>query len=407
MKNLILLITIMLVAACKQQTAVTVSDGIQISGNNTSGGAYFTNDQDGNPVLCWTGGDPGSEQLHYSIYNKSANSFGPAVVVPSKGISFSPETMNKVAFRKDGAIIAVFSRKQPTDQNKYAGSLLFSQSFDNGKTWTTENFVHTDTMPDNSRSYFDIATLPDGEVGIVWLDGRLKRGRDGSSLFFTKTNGRNGLLPDKLLAETVCQCCRTDIHADAQGNVHVVYRDIDQALKGQVRDFAHIISNDNGNTFSSPVKISNDNWLVDGCPHTGASLGSRNGVTQIVWYTAGGVAGLYTTQSSDNGKTFRPREFVSESGRHPQMVLSSQHTMIVWQESRATTASVSQHHGHHADATGEAVMLQVKDVSTGKMNKYKIDDAGEFPVITTVNESNVIVAYTKSNKVIINAITVN
>jgi hypothetical protein len=406
MKATILYFLLIVAGACSvdKTAGLSVSEPVQIS-TGAAGGAYFTTDNKGNKVLCWTEGEHGNEQLRYAVYDYQRHDFSNTITVPSKGINLSPETMNKVAFRNDGTVVAVFSRKHPTQSNKFAGSLMYSQSFDAGATWTEAKFVHTDTLPDNSRSYFDLATLPDGEVAVVWLDGRLKKGKQGSSVFFAKTSGADGFSSDKLLAETVCQCCRTDLYVDETGSVHVVYRDIEESLGGQIRDFVHIVSTDNGNSFSMPNKISNDNWVVDGCPHTGASMSSRKDVMQIVWFTGGGIPGLYFAESRNGGSAFQPRELVSQTGRHPQMAGMNDLTLTAWQEPASTIQNTSAHHGHHGDTSGEAaLMLEVRMGKNRSIKKIHIAGAGEFPVVTALSETEGLIAYSALNRIMMRRI---
>src|SRR5690349_10239237 len=177
---------------------IKVSQPISITDIHPSGNAYFTTDQLGNPVLCWTGGEKEQSLLYYSVYNKKSGTFGKNILVmPSKGTSMHGESMNKLAFKKDGTVVAVYERKHPTATNKFAGSILYTQSFDHGKTWTKEKYLHTDTLREYGRSYFDIVTLADGEIGAAWLDGRNKTGNDGTSLYFSKTKNKEGFQRDK------------------------------------------------------------------------------------------------------------------------------------------------------------------------------------------------------------------
>ncbi len=395
-----------LIGCNQKQGEMVVSSPIVVSGTQPGNGPYFTKDHLGNPVLCWTAGEKNQEQLYYAVYNNEAENFNEAIAVPSIGISCSPETMNKVVFKNDGTVIAVFARKHPTDQNKFAGALLYTQSFDGGKSWTTEKFLHSDSLPGNSRSYFDLALLPDGEVGAVWLDGRLKKGKDGSALFFAKTKGNEGFLSDKPIAETVCQCCRTDIYVDAKEKVHVLYRDIDNSIKGQVRDFAHIVSSDNGDTFSTSNKISDDNWVVDGCPHTGASITSNQEKIEIVWFTAGGTPGLYYTRSTNNDSIFEPRQLITENGRHPQMTSLGTWSVIAYQESTTIQEQTHADHGAHGNKVNhDNVVLMLKEDGVS-INKVTIENEGEYPVLCSLNTEELLIAYTKEQKVIVKKVKI-
>lgn len=400
-RAIILFLSLFALCSCgRKRDAIEVSEAVIISTTRPSGGAFFTKDHHGNPVLCWTEGEKSVAMMYYALYDQSTQRFSaPLGIAPSVRSSLSPESMNKIAFKKDGTIIAAYSRKHPTDSNKYAGSIFYTQSFDHGQSWTDERRIHTDTSRSVSRSYFDIATLPDGEVGAVWLDGRMQLGEQGTSLFFSKTEGTKGFISDKQIGETVCECCRTDIFTDSHGNAHVIYRDIEQSIQGQVRDFVHIVSTDNGETFSSSLKVSADNWIINGCPHTGATMTENNHKLAVVWYTAGGLPGLYYTTMVDNNQTFKPRQLVDEHGRHPQIVSWGQKIIGVWVESKQHHGSSDHHSGKSQDTSGGILFAILDDEGKKEVVKIPATVESEFPVACSVNSNTALIAYTRKGKV--------
>src|SRR5690606_37398163 len=238
---------------------------------------YLTKDQNGNIVMCWTSKDPSDSvyRLKYAIYNESDNTFGKVITIPtSADLSTSPESMGKVAFKADGTIFAIFGKRIESPLNSFAGAVYYSVSTDNGKNWSEKKIIRSDTSQNTSHSFFDIATLKDGELAAVWLDGRFGTSEDGSALFFAKTTGTSFGM-DTLLDKNTCECCRTNILSDDLGNIHIAYRSLafpSNMFGRQVRDMVYLSSNDGGESFSSIKSISEDNWQVDGCPHTGPSL---------------------------------------------------------------------------------------------------------------------------------------
>ncbi|HLT80485.1 MAG TPA: sialidase family protein [Cyclobacteriaceae bacterium] len=366
---------------------------------------YFTSGPAGT-VLCWTGVGPEGDMMYYATYNRQSGTFdAPIAVTPSRGTDANGERMNKVAFRRDGTVVAVFGRKHPTEKNKYASSILYTQSFDDGATWTEPKFVHSDTLEDNSRSFFDVAALPDGEVGVAWLDGRHRPGSEGSSLFFARTLGRDGFQHDQQVGETVCQCCRTAIRADPQGHVHIIYRDIEATVNGTVRDFAHIVSSDSGKTFSVPRMVSNDNWIVDGCPHTGASMSADSDRLEVVWFTAGGRPGLYYSFSSDGGDTFASREFISGAARHPQLASKGGQSVIVAEENEQH-AAVTGGHEHHGDNTDASIVIYLRDHDGTVMKDIVDRQGGAFPVVTFIDDETLLIAYVGEGDVLVKKVDV-
>src|SRR5690606_16666982 len=208
-----------------------------------------------------------------------------------------------------------------------------------------------------------LATLRDGEVGAVWLDGRYGKTYKGSALFFAKTMEQEGFGEDKNIGESTCECCRTDLYVDRENNINIVYRDI---LNDSIRDIVHQYSTDNGTTFSDPRRISHDNWIINGCPHTGPSLASNSQGLHAVWFTAGGTPGIYMTSTGDRGKTFSVRNRISDKARHPQMAaLSDDSLVLVWDEvqselSDPVHAGMHQEGAHAAPVGGSKIVLQIR-----------------------------------------------
>jgi hypothetical protein len=99
--------------------------------------------------------------------------------------------MPKVAFKSNGTAVVVFQKRVPTPENQYAGVLLYTQLLKDGNRWSTPAYLHADSSKGIGRSFFDIVQLPNGEVGAIWLDGR-NNYKNGSSLYFAKTNAENG-----------------------------------------------------------------------------------------------------------------------------------------------------------------------------------------------------------------------
>ena len=327
----------MLFSACTREAGPSEPKVLSISGAEATG-PYFTKDNKGNAVLCWTEKDNDDAcRLKYAVYNVQTNQFDKVITVPaSAGCSIAAESMGKVAFKADGTVYAVFAKRFPKERNPYAGAIYYSFSDDGGKHWSEARFLHTDTVHAYGRSFFDIAALKDGELGAIWLDGRYGKTIKGSALFFARTEKGMGFAPDTCLDKGTCECCRTDILTDDAGNIHLAYRSIKfpSALADkQVRDMAYKRSTDNGKTFSRPETISKDNWEIAGCPHSGPSLAvTKNGV-QAAWFTAGGGPGLYYTSSNASGEGFLSRSLLSAAGRHPQMIaLNDGRLAVVYEE---------------------------------------------------------------------------
>jgi len=86
-----------------------------------------------------------------------------------------------------------------------------------------------------------------------------------------------------------------------------------QVLPGSFRHIAVASSDDGGRSFSAGTVVSDDKWMLNACPVSGAAITTNaSGDLLAYWYTAGaaGEPGLYEARSSDGGRTFGPRKLV-------------------------------------------------------------------------------------------------
>lgn len=328
-------------------------------------GSYLTKDNFGNPVLCWTelNREDSLYRLHYAVYDTVNRRFlDPIVVSGSEGSSTASESMGKVAFKSDGTVIAIFNKPFHDSNNRFASAIYYTLSVDKGKTWAQPQYIHSEHSTDYGRSFFSITTLADGEVGAIWLDGRFGESEKGSALFFSRTVKGNGFGSDVCLDKSTCECCRTAILNDPSGGLHIAYRGIQfpfEDLGEQVRDMVYSYSSDTGKTFTSAQVISHDNWAIAACPHTGPALAYADDRLNVVWFTGGGIPGLYLN-STEAGHSFQSKSQISLKGRHPQMVATKEDGLaIIWDETIMLSDSI--HHDsddkHRSNRTASHIIL--------------------------------------------------
>jgi hypothetical protein len=295
--------------------------------------------------------------------------------------------------KPDGEFIAVWGVGNPSPKKKYGGLVYYAQSRDGGRTFGEARPLVRDTSSIDQR-YFDVAVLPDGEAGILWLDNRKTSEKEGSTLFFAATRGGDGFGEGRPLQEGVCPCCRTDLFVDREGKVHAAYRAI---LDDSVRDMVHRVSLDGGKTFSPQRRISPDGWVIRGCPHTGPAMAANRNGLHFAWYTMGGGEGVFYGRSADGGLTFSPRESVSgkASAKHPQIASLADGTLaIAWDE---TVGEGGNGKPGGPGGGGNRVRLQVRDPEGKLLAGMHVSDEKEdasFPVLKAIDDSTLLVAYT-------------
>ena len=127
-----------------------------------------------------------------------------------------------------------------------------------------------------------LAVAKDGRIYVGWLDERnihkpkpstkaeghhMESNRD---LFIAhSTDGGRTFSPNRKVASEACPCCKTALAVANDGTLYAGWR---QVLPGSFRHIAVMSSTDGGASFSSPVIVSDDRWMIQGCPVSGPSL---------------------------------------------------------------------------------------------------------------------------------------
>nr|WP_295922277.1 sialidase family protein [uncultured Dyadobacter sp.] len=386
MKKIIYCIAFALISACaaekKTDKPAVFETENTIDSTFTGSCPYLFTSGDTAAVFSWVRTLSDSEAvLCFKI--SDGQDFGKTITVPgSEKVKPHGENLSKVILTPSGKIIAAWGVANPNPQNKYSGLVFYSASADGGATWTKPAAI---SPAENSidQRYFDLEILADGTVGAVWLDSRKDTKREGSSLYFATFGKNNTFEGEKPIDQTVCQCCRTDLFVDKTGGLHVAYRKI---LNDSIRDMVHIVSVDHGKSFSTPARISPDNWVVSACPHTGPAIVQTDSALSFVWYTMGTGKGVFFASSTDNGKTFSAKNAVGNStaGKHPQVqLLKNGNQAIVWDE--------------HIE-NGSLIGLEVRSPNGEKLKTVHLTSKlgySTFPVIKLV-DNDLLIAYAGS-----------
>lgn len=350
---------------------------------------FFTKNSKGIPVMSFAKETNKETVLCYAQFDSGKKKFlKPIIIESSRGVELHGENAPKIIFKPNNEIIAVWGINNATEKKKYGGLVKYSQSFNNGKTWTkAANLVKSTTSID--QRYFDIELLPNGEAAIIWLDSRTNTDKEGSTLYYAATVGTSGFQNEKPIAETTCQCCRTDLFITKKGKINAAFRDI---INDEIRDMVLTTSSDNGKTFSQPKRISPDNWKINGCPHTGPTMTENENGLHFAWYTSGGASGVFYCNSADYGKSFTKRNIVSDkpSARHPQIAsVNNKDVYVVWDETVTENDNMSVKIGfQHRDKNGK--IIATKFISQN--NK-----TATFPILKPIGKNQLLVAWSQES----------
>jgi len=250
----------------------------------------------------------------------------------------------QIAIGSEGNLYVVWTNSLLVEGRRFpASNLLFSRSEDGGETWSPEIAVNSDSDgPPSGHTFHNIVTLENGALVVSWIDSRERdkiaalnsdlghdnpdspashemmhsaqtdeSGREvGSQIWISRSlDGGRSFEETTIADHNACPCCRTNLAVDEAGAIYLTWR---HEFENGARDIVIARSDDNAVTFSEPVRVSNDNWVIEACPHAGPGLAvDESGNVHVSWYTAAdsGV-GLFRAISTNRASTFQPREAV-------------------------------------------------------------------------------------------------
>lgn len=218
--------------------------------------------------------------------------------------------------------------------------LRFARSMDYGKSFGKA--IDVDPAGHASQSFFNLNVSPKGTIYVVWLDGRDKSAghaghseHGGSALYLARsTDGGATFEPSIRVAGNVCPCCRPSIAFTDENTVHVAFR---QVFDGNVRDIAVATSSDGGKSWAQPARVAEDNWQINGCPHSGPSLAVLGNRLFVSWFTVHEKeqqSYIFLAHSDDRGRTFSHSASLSEGSvdpNHPYLIAGRDRLFAVFQ----------------------------------------------------------------------------
>jgi len=261
------------------------------------------------------------------------------VAISAEPISSRNENRPKLAFdSKQGVYLSWASPRQ----KKHTADVRFSYSKDYGQTFTAAVTVNNDNLL-TGHSFNEMLVSANGEISIVWLDGRLKqllrkegKKTNGSALFLAKANFYNGNteFSNQMLANETCVCCRIAVDYNQQGNMTILWRHI---YGDNIREFALLTVNEQ----QKPIQVSYDHWQINGCPHQGGAVSvDQDNRYHLVWFNQGDKGkGIFYAYSDDSGQNLSTPLSVgklSARAAHPHLMSTDTAIDIVWLEFTGT-----------------------------------------------------------------------
>ncbi|HEY8483700.1 MAG TPA: sialidase family protein [Longimicrobiales bacterium] len=277
----------------------------------------------GTIYVAWVGVEDGVAGV-YLARSEDGRTFSAPVRVNDRPGDAAPheQAPAQVAVGPEGHVYVVWQNNTVVEGRRFpASDLRFARSTDGGRSFEPALTVNDDAggLP-ASHTFHSIAVAADGTIYVSWIDSRVRArveaerragrgGAEGGELpgpeirLARSTDGGRSFEPSVVVDEEACPCCRTALAVGPDGAVYVAWRKV---FEGSVRDIVVARSTDGGRTFGAPVRVHDDGWVIDGCPHAGPSLAvDGDGRLHVAWYTGReGRQGLFHAVSEDGGRSF-------------------------------------------------------------------------------------------------------
>ncbi len=254
----------------------------------------------------------------------------------------------------------------------YAYDVNVSRSADGGKTWGAPVVPHTDRTQ-TEHGFVSLLALPEGRLGVVWVDGRNLEGMHGDgeehegplpfsmTLRYAEVGADGRLSEEAVLDQRICECCQTSAAVTPEGPL-AVYRG---RSEGEVRDIHSVRKSAAG--WSAPRAVHADDWQISACPVNGPSVAAEGRRAAVAWYTgAGDSPRVNVAFSDDAGATFGAPTRVDDGdvvGRTDVVLLADGSALVCWMSGEKGGGAVKVRRIAPGGALGPVALVAEADVS--------------------------------------------
>jgi len=245
----------------------------------------------GQVALTWVTRDTAGASVWLAISPDGGERFGAPrrLDEPAGRVTSYPESRPVAAFGPSGQLLVAWAQRR--EGGGYADDIVSRASADGGASFGPVVFVNDDHANPKStyHGFLALDFAPDGRAYVAWLDGRaepLAPGMDeplrAEVRLAVSVDEAHSWPPSVRVAGEACPCCRLAMRADSLGRLAVAYR----GARDDLRDPRLAVSRDGGATFALDTLLSDDRWLLPGCPSVGPALTmNRAGGGHVAWFT--------------------------------------------------------------------------------------------------------------------------
>lgn len=321
----------LLIAACTRTSGgspllVVENQLLQSPASANSAAPRLATSAAGSAYLCWIESGDNRRSLRFAAYDADKKNWeSPRTIRQGDEIALDSASTPQISVNPDGALVAVWCVARSADGTGFTSARV-SRSDDKGRTWSPPRPL---TDENASTEFVSLAPLDHGRFLAAWLDGRDKRGSTGAQTLRSRILFSDA--EEWLIDPRVCDCCATALSSFPDGSALAIYRD---RAEDEIRDIN--VARFRDGTWSSPTKLSRENWRIEGCPVNGPAIASNGSHVAAAWFTAAqGQPAVYLSASASAGEPFLIPVRVDDGKAFGQVavaVLREGTTFVTWVE---------------------------------------------------------------------------
>jgi hypothetical protein len=336
----ILCLALLLLISCKSDTKKNSSEILTSklqgfknpSGVNSSLPRLFSNNN--KLFLSWIEKKDTLATLNFSVFENEK--WSPTESVNSGSDWFTNwADFPAIAGTPNGNILTSFLQKSANGTYTYDVKLNLYNAEKN--TWKKNFILHNDGTK-SEHGFVSIRPYTGNSFLVVWLDGRETAGKEHGGGQMTLRGAivfEDGTIEyDTLLDNRICDCCQTGVSIGPNDEIIAAYRD---RSEDEIRDIS-VVRWQQGQGWSTPQTIGNDNWKIAGCPVNGPSIDGYGSNVAVAWFTAADDSPkVQVAFSQDIGETFGLPIRIDNGntlGRVDIAMISDNTAIVSWMENK-------------------------------------------------------------------------
>jgi len=270
-----------------------------------------------NAYIVWVDNTSGNNDIFF----RASHAFGPLNLSNNSGLSSVPQTSS------EGNNVYVVWQDNSFGNNE----VFFRASHDNGQTFSSPINLSNNSEPSATPQI----SSEGNNVYVVWNN----RGGNNFDIFFAISHDNGQTFSSPINISDIDGFSFIPQISSEGNNVYVVWRVILPITSSDRVEIFFTSSNDNGQTFSSPINLSNNpEDIEDFFSLTPPQISSSGDNVYVTWNhrnVDNDIFEIFITCSNDNGQTFSSPIKLSNdfiNARFPEIASEGNNVFIGWSE---------------------------------------------------------------------------